>query len=195
MRTNSSHIDFIIEIDKLKSIFRQSLITDESRRENTAEHSWYLAMGVTIFEKHSNFKNLDLLKATRMALIHDIVEIDAGDTFAYDTNANKDKFERERKAANRIYGLLENAQQQELKSLWLEFEERKTPEAKYVDAVDRFLPILLNYLTEGKQWKAHGVTSEMVLTRNNPIKEGSDFLWQLVNEIVEDALAKKYLLS
>lgn len=194
MEKFTTQVDFIIEIDKLKSVFRKSLLLDNSRQENVAEHSWHLAMAVTLLEPYSNFKNMNMLKALKMALIHDIVEIDAGDTYAYDTSANKDKREREEKAAERIYGLLMNSQQDELKNLWHEFEERKTPEAKYVDAVDRFLPIMHNYLTKGLNWQAFGVTPTMVLTRNSPIQDGSEFLWKFVNDIVDEAKEKGYLI-
>ncbi|MBN2167422.1 MAG: HD domain-containing protein [Marinilabiliaceae bacterium] len=190
-----SEIDFIIEIDKLKSVFRKSLVLDQSKNENSAEHSWHLAVAVTVLEPYANFKNMDMLKVTRMALIHDIVEIDAGDTYAYDDEANKLKHEKEVCAADRIYGLLQNDRQNELKNLWYEFEKRESPEAKFVDAVDRFIPIMINYLTQGKQWKAFGVTATKVLTRNNPINDGSTYLWKIVNEIVKESVEKGYLIG
>ena len=193
MKNYNPTINFVIEIDKLKSVFRQSLILDASRRESVAEHSWHLAMAVILLETYSNFNKMDMAKAIKMALVHDIVEIDAGDTYAYDPEANKDKLDRELKAAERIYGILPDTQQDELKNIWKEFEARESPEAKYVDAVDRFIPILINYLTEGRQWKLHKVSSQMVLTRNSPIEEGSSYLWNIVNEIVSDSVKKGYL--
>lgn len=193
MEKFAQQIDFIIEVDKLKSIFRKSLLTDNSRQENVAEHSWHLAVAVVLLEPYANFRNLDMLKVVKMALIHDIVEIDAGDTYAYDVKANEDKKEREEKAADRIYGLLVNSQQTEMKDLWHEFEERRTPEAIYVDSVDRFLPILHNFLTKGQQWQAFGISSQQVLERNHPIQEGSAFLWNFVTEIIHESVEKGYL--
>lgn len=195
MLTASQELTFLTEIDKLKNVFRQSLLTDFSRRENTAEHSWHLAMAVVVLKTYANEPNLNMEKVITMALIHDIVEIDAGDTYAYDTKANEGKFEREMAAANRIYGLLPDAANNVLKALWLEFEARKTPEAIFVDAVDRFMPMMLNYLTQGRQWLAHGVTRQIVEERNHVISQGSAKLWQIAQKMLIDAENKGYLKS
>ncbi len=186
-------LDFIIEIDRLKKVVRQTLLMDSSKQENDAEHSWHMALSILLLEEYAILKNVNLLKSVKMALIHDIVEIDAGDTFAYDEKAHHDKTERELKAADRIFGLLPEDQYLSYKNLWLEFEEGKTPEAAFAGAIDKFMPILHNYITEGKQWKKHKVTAEMVLKRNAPIKNGSEVLWSIVENLVDDAVVKGYL--
>jgi len=186
-------LDFIIEVDKLKQIIRQTLLTDSSRQENDAEHSWHMALAIFIFQEHAKIQPLDMVKAVKMVLIHDVVEIDAGDTFAYDLEAHSDKEERENKAAERIFGLLPEEQKQEYINIWREFEEGKSNEAKFVGAVDKFMPILHNYLTQGKQWKKHGVSAEMVQKRNSPIQQGSDVLWEKVLEMIEEGKEKGFL--
>ena len=186
-------LNFIIEVDKVKQIVRQTLLIDQSRQENDAEHSWHMTLALLLFKDYGNDENLDMIKAVKMALIHDVVEIDAGDTYAYDEKAHHDKEERELKAAQRIFGLLPNKIGDEMMMLWQEFEEGKSPEAKFVGAIDRFMPILHNYKTEGKQWKKHQVTAQMVKERNKPIQEGSDFLWNKVSLIIEDSKQKGFL--
>jgi len=195
MLTASQELNFLTEIDKLKNVFRQSLLTDFSRRENSAEHSWHLAMAVVVLKTYANEPLLNMEKVITMALIHDIVEIDAGDTYAYDAKANEGKFDREMAAANRIYGLLPDIENNDLKELWLEFEARQTPEAIFVDAVDRFMPMMLNYLTQGRQWLAHGVTRQIVEERNHVISQGSEKLWQIAQNMLIDAENKGYLKS
>ncbi|TLX77770.1 HD domain-containing protein [Labilibacter sediminis] len=186
-------IRFIIEIDKVKQIVRQTLLMDQSRHENDAEHSWHMALALFLLKDYASYEELDLVKAVKMVLIHDIVEIDAGDTYAYDIQANHDKYERELKAAKRIFGLLPEDLQNEFMSLWQEFEEGNSPEAQFVGAVDRFMPILHNYKTQGMQWKKHQVTTKMVEERNKPIQQGSEFLWQKVLDIIEDSKQKGFL--
>ncbi|WP_075603234.1 HD domain-containing protein [Saccharicrinis aurantiacus] len=186
-------LQFIAEIDKVKQIIRQTLLLDKSRQENDAEHSWHMAMAVFILHEHANETDIDLVKSVKMALIHDIVEIDAGDVFAYDTAGHHNKFENELKASERIFGLLPDDQAAEYKQLWLEFEKGETNEAKFVGAIDKFMPIYHNYLTEGQQWHKHGVTSEMVLKRNQPLQQGSDILWARVNEFIEECKEKGIL--
>ena len=187
-------LNFIIEIDKIKTIIRQTLLMDSSKQENDAEHSWHMAVSLFILDEYANEKDLDLIKAVKMALIHDVVEIDAGDTFAYDKKAHEDKEEREKKAAERIFGLLPDDVRAEYIALWEEFELGETPEAKYVGAIDRFMPVLHNCITKGKQWEKHGVTADMVLERNKPIEDGSQFLWDEVTRMVEVAKKDGYLL-
>lgn len=186
-------IRFIIETDKLKEIFRQTLVSQSRRRENDAEHSWHLTLLVIILAEHSNVQPLDVLRVLKMLIIHDLVEIDAGDTFAYDTARMADQHEREAKAADRIFGLLPADQNRELRALWEEFEARQTPEAKFAAAVDRFQPMLLNCLTEGAAWKNHGVTSDRVIARNQHIGQGSTALWEYMTTMITEAVAAGHL--
>ncbi len=189
----SQQIRFIIEADKLKEIFRQTLVTQSRRRENDAEHSWHLTLLVIILAEHSNAQPLDVLRVLKMLIIHDLVEIDAGDTFAYDTARMADQHAREARAADRIFGLLPPDQTKELRDLWEEFEARKTHEAKFAAAVDRFQPMLLNCLTEGAAWKNHGVTSDRVIARNQHIGEGSKPLWEYMSQMIQEAIAAGHL--
>lgn len=189
----TQQIRFIVEADKLKEIFRQTLVTQSRRRENDAEHSWHLTLLVIILAEHSNVQPLDVLRVLKMLIIHDLVEIDAGDTFAYDTARMADQHEREARAADRIFGLLPADQTAELRSLWDEFEARATPEAKFAAAVDRFQPMLLNCLTEGAAWKNHGVTSDRVIARNQHIGEGATALWAHMSQMITDAVTAGHL--
>jgi putative hydrolase of HD superfamily len=186
-------IDFIIEIDKLKSIYRRSLIMDRSRYENDAEHTWHLMVMAVILLEHANDKEIDVLKVLKMLLIHDLVEIDAGDTFAYDVKGNEDKYERELAAAERIFGLLPEDQKEDAMKLWHEFEERVTSESRYAAALDRLQPLLHNYHTEGHAWKKYGVTSDKVFARNRHIAEGSEPLWSFAEQLIRSAVEKGYL--
>lgn len=186
-------LDFVREIDKLKTVLRQTVLTDRSRRENSAEHSWHLALMAVLLREHAGDAGLDVGRVIRMVLVHDIVEIDAGDTFAYDVQGHSDKAEREEKAAERIFGLLPEDQREELVSLWREFEERKTPEAKFAASLDRLHPMIHNYLTEGHAWRKHGITSRQVLERNRSIAEGSETLWLFARQLIESAVEKGYL--
>lgn len=164
-------MQFLIEIDKLKSIFRQNYLADGSRRENDTEHSWHLAMMVMVLSEH--FDGLDVLKTLKMVLIHDLVEIYAGDTFAYDEQANLDKDFRERSAADKIFSLLPSDQAEELTGLWEEFERMDTQEAKCAAIADRIQPLTLNICSEGIMWQKHGVTVEKVLKRNKIVLENA----------------------
>lgn len=185
-------INFLVEIDKMKNIYRQTLVLHEDRAENDAEHSWHLAMLVMILSEYSN-KPIDVLHVIKMVLIHDIVEIDAGDTYCYDVEANKSKAEREEKASQRLFGLLPDDQKQELYSLWREFEEKSTLESKFANVVDRIQPITLNYRKGGISWINHGVKANQVLERNAHVGEGSKELWEYVQDIVNDAVEKGML--
>jgi putative hydrolases of HD superfamily len=186
-------IRFIIEADKLKEIFRQTVVTQSRRAENDAEHSWHLTLLVIVLAEHSNVPQLDVLKVLKMLIIHDLVEIDAGDTFAYDTARMADQHEREARAADRIFGLLPTDQALDFRAHWDEFEERKTPEARFAAAVDRFQPMLLNCLTQGAAWQRHGVTSDRVIARNRHIAEGSTELWEYAAQMIADAVAAGHL--
>ncbi|MDQ8203122.1 HD domain-containing protein [Pelagicoccus sp. SDUM812003] len=179
---------FIIEADKLKSIFRQSYISDKTRRENDAEHSWHLAlMAITLFE-HANDPQLDLLKILRMVIIHDIVEIDAGDTYIYDEEHKKDQERRERLAADRLFGLLPEDQAIEFRALWDEFELGESAEARFAKAIDRLHPMLLNYLADGKTWLEHGVVATQVREINQKIERGSASLWTYAQGLIQNAI-------
>lgn len=188
-------IEFIIEIDKMKSIFRQTKLAEGTRYENDAEHTWHLTVMAIILLEHANDRKLDLLKVINMLLIHDIVEIDAGDTFAYDVEGNKSKREREEKAANRIFGLLPEEQREQCLALWYEFEEMATSEAQYAAALDRLQPMLLNFFNKGETWREHGITSDRVIARNKHIENGSEQLWELAKGLVDKAVKRGYLES
>jgi putative hydrolases of HD superfamily len=184
---------FIIEADKLKEIFRQTLITQSRRAENSAEHSWHFALLVIVLAEHSNHQPLDVLRVLKMVLIHDLVEIDAGDTFAYDTKNMADQHEREARAADRIFGLLPPDQTAEFRALWDEFEAKQTPEARFAAACDRFHPMLLNCLTDGHAWRSHGVTQDMVLARNAHVAAGSQSIWEYAVRMIDEAVGKGHL--
>jgi 5'-deoxynucleotidase YfbR-like HD superfamily hydrolase len=178
---------FILEIDRLKSVYRRTYLVDGTRSENSAEHSWHLALMAMVLAEHAN-KPLDVGKVIRMVLIHDIVEIDAGDTYIYDEQG--DKAEREQQAATRIFGLLPPDQEREFRELWEEFEAGETPEARFASALDRFMPQLHNYHTQGRSWKEHGITAERVLSRNVEIAGGSVTLWEFTQTLIEQAVAE-----
>jgi putative hydrolase of HD superfamily len=188
-------IEFIKETDRLKDVLRQTYTAGGKRRENDAEHSWHLALMAILLHEHANtsLSEGDLLRVIKMLIIHDIVEIDAGDTFAYDDDGLRDKEEREEKAAQRLFSMLPPDQREEIYGLWREFEERKTPAARFAAALDRLQPMLLNYLSEGKAWKAHDVRSRQVYERNRHIEEGSSALWEFARLLIDDAVRKGYL--
>jgi putative hydrolase of HD superfamily len=183
---------FLLELDKAKSVFRQSYVTDGSRHENDAEHMWHLAMFVLVLAEHAA-EPIDVGRVLRMVLVHDIVEIDAGDAFVYDEAARSTKAELELAAAERLYGLLPTDQGDELRALWEEFEAKETADARFAAAVDRLQPLLLNVTTEGRSWREHGVTSDKVLALNARIELGSPVLWEHVQQVLHDAVGKGYL--
>ena len=186
-------IAFIAEVDKLKEIFRQTINTQSRRAENDAEHSWHLCLCVIVLAEHANFAQLDVLRVLKMVIIHDLVEIDAGDTFAYDTAGMAGQHDREVIAANRLFGLLPEDQALEFRALWDEFEEKATPEARFAAAVDRFQPMLLNCLTQGAAWNRHGITQDRVIARNQHITEGSAELWKYAEQMIQDAVDAGHL--
>lgn len=188
----AAQLRFITEIDKLKTIIRQTPLLDMSRRENDAEHSWHLAMMLVILAEYAA-PEVDVMRAVRMVLIHDIVEIDAGDTFLYDAAGQADQEEREEKAADRIFGLLPNDQAQEIRSLWDEFEAHKSADARFARTMDRMQPFMHNVFTQGQMWKKHGVTAEQVRTRMTVIADGSKALHALVERLTDEAVACGYL--
>jgi len=185
-------IRFIIEIDKLKSIIRRTYLINKQRFENSAEHSWHLAILAILLAEYAN-EPVDLSRVLKMVLIHDIVEIDAGDTYAYDPAANLDQAEREAEAADRHFHLLPPDQASELRALWDEFEARQTPEAKFAKALDRMMPLLHNYYTQGKAWQENEVTLDQVLAYNNHMAEGSSQLWAFMQSLLEEATTAGYL--
>ena len=188
----SQQITFIIEIDKLKSILRQTLITDGSRRENSAEHSWHLAVMAPLLAEYAP-EPVNVERAIRMLLVHDIVEIDAGDTFAYDTHGNESKAERELQAACRIFGLLPEDQQREYRALWEEFEIRDTADARFANALDRLQPLLNNYRTQGGTWRIHKLNRTQVVKRMEPVREFLPSVYPIVEEYLSDACARGWL--
>lgn len=189
----AQQIQFIVEIDKLKQILRQTLLTDESRRENSAEHSWHLAMMAIVLAEYVPSSVVDVLHVIKMLLVHDLVEIDAGDTFCYDVHANQNKAAREAQAASRIFGLLPEEQGTELRALWEEFETQETAAAQFATALDRLQPLLHNQQTRGGTWRIHDITRAQVLRRMHPIKEGAPALWPLVEQIIEECVLAGYL--
>ena len=183
---------FLLELDKAKTIIRRSYLTDGSRRENDAEHMWHLAMFVLVLAEHAGAP-IDVAKVLKMVLVHDIVEIDAGDVFVYDEAARAGKAAAEAAAAERLYGLLPTDQGDRLRAAWEEFEAKETPEARFAAAVDRLQPLLLNLTTKGRSWREHGITADRVLALNARIADGSPALWEHVRTLSEDAVAAGYL--
>ena len=177
-------VRFIVEADKVKNIFRQTYLADGERKENDAEHSWHLAMMAVLLQEHMKEK-ADLVKVMTMVLIHDLVEIDAGDTYAYDEKGAQTKREREVKAADRIFGLLPEDQGTYFRELWEEFEAYETPEAKFAHLLDNFQPLLLNDASGGKSWKEHGVHRAQPMKRNERIPETSETVWEKMLEIFD----------
>lgn len=182
-------IRFILEIDKEKSILRQTHLTGHGRRENDAEHAWHMALMIYLLREYAN-EEVDVTKAMMMALIHDIVEIDAGDTYAYDDSGLATQQEREREAMHRIFGLLPEDQKNELISLFEEFESCSTPEAKFAHAMDNFQPLLLNHSNGGSDWVEHGVTETKVFKRHRQTAAGSKEIWNYSREILEENIEK-----
>lgn len=194
MERLEQQISFILEVDKLKNIIRQNYITDGSRREDDADHSWHLALMCAILSEYSN-EGIDIAKTMKMLLIHDIIEIDAGDTYAYDPEANVSKRERELAAADRIFNLLPADQAAELRALWDEFEENATAEARFASTLDRLQPFLLNSASNGKSWKEHKVTFSQVMKRNAATPLGSESLWEYEYKRILQEVEKGNLIN
>ena len=187
-------IEFIREIDKLKLIERRTLLMDQSRRENSVEHSWHIAMTALILSEYAGQENIDILRVLKMLLVHDIIEIDAGDTYCYDEQGAQDQTLREERAADRLFNILPRDQMQSLRGFWDEFEAGQTPESRLANALDRFQPLLHNYFTQGTTWRQNKIKSAQVFERMQPIKDGAPRLWDFVVKIIEDSVAKGYLL-
>lgn len=179
-------IRFLVETEKLKAVLRQTSPVGVARYENSAEHSWTLALMAVVLAEHVD-QQLDLLRVLRMLLIHDLVEIDAGDTFCYDAAANVTKADREARAAERVFGLLPADQASELRELWQEFEARRSAEAAFANALDRLMPLLQNLRNGGGSWREHRIASEQVLNRCRPIEAGSAALWAYAQTVLAEA--------
>jgi len=189
----NQQIDFIMELDRLKGVLRQNATPSAQRRENTAEHSWHLAIMGLVLEDQSPIP-VDRVKVLCMLLLHDVVEIDAGDTFAYDHASHDDKAEREAQAADRLFGLLPSDQNVEFRAIWDEFEDGQTAESKLARALDRLQPILMNHRCgASSSWAKHGITKEQVLNRNREVEDLSAALWALLNRCCNEAVAQGFL--
>lgn len=175
---------FLMEIDKMKQIYRQTHIRGRSRQENDAEHSWHLAMMAFLLSEHAN-EEVDVLKVMKMVLVHDLVEIDAGDTYAYDAAGNETKRERELAAADRIFGILPEDQGEEIRALWDEFEAYETAEARFAHTLDNFQPLSLNDENGGEDWECHQVKKSQILKRNEKTATGSQTIWNYMEEVIE----------
>ena len=184
MERLQKQMKFILEVDKVKEIFRQTYLSDGSRKENDAEHSWHLALMAVLLKEYAN-EDVDLLKVIPMVLIHDLVEIDAGDTYAYDQAGLATQRERETKAADRIFGLLPSDQAEVFRALWEEFEAYETAEAKFAHALDNCQPLFLNDASGGKSWKEHGVHKSQIYKRNEHTAEGSVEIWAYMKTLVD----------
>lgn len=182
-------MNFILEIDKEKNIFRQTHLTNHGRNENDAEHAWHMAIMSYLLKEHANAK-IDIAKTMMMCLIHDIVEIDAGDTYAYDTESLKTQKAREDLAKERIYSILPDDQKAELIALFDEFEANETPEARFAHAMDNFQPLLLNNSNNGGDWKEHQVTAEKVYGRQSKTKLGSEAIYEVTDQILQSHIKK-----
>lgn len=187
-RRLNEQIEFLCAIDDLKRVRRQTTLLDGSRPENSAEHSWHLALYALVLAEYGG--DLDAGRVLAMVLVHDIVEIDAGDTFIYDEAGQATKQDRERQAADRLFALLPADQASRLRAAWDEFEERETPEARFAYALDRLQPVLHNHRTGGAAWRRHGITSEQVCAKNGAIAAGSPRLWELARSLIEESVKR-----
>ncbi|NJL91166.1 MAG: HD domain-containing protein [Coleofasciculaceae cyanobacterium SM2_1_6] len=188
----AQQLQFIVEIDKLKNILRQNLITDASRRENSAEHSWHLAMMAIVLAEYAP-PGVDLLRVIKMLLVHDLVEIDAGDTFCYDAQGNEDKNLRELQAADRLFGLLPPAQAPEIRAIWDEFEAQQTADAQFATVLDRLQPFLQNQQTQGGTWRIHNITPQQIKKRMAPIQAFAPALWQVIETGLQSSIQAGYI--
>jgi putative hydrolase of HD superfamily len=186
-------IEFILEIDRLKQVLRKTLIIGKLRQENSAEHSWHIALMALFLSEYAENPEIDVFQVVKMLMVHDLVEIDAGDTFCYDDRARNDQHEREQQAAERIFNILPKDQAEQLWMLWKEFEECQTQNSRFANALDRLQPLISNYYTDGKAWQIHGVKKCQVLARNRWIEEGAPELWKYALGLIEDAVVRGIL--
>ena len=182
-------IEFALFMDKQKNIFRQNHLADNSRRENDAEHAWHMAVMAYLFREYAN-EDIDISKVILMCLIHDVVEIEAGDTYAYDEDAKKSQREREEIAKKHIFGMLPSDQGRELETLFDEFEAQETAEAKFAKAMDNLQPVLLHEANGGGAWKEHGVTKEQIMGRQEKTRRGSEELFEVIKDIIDKHIAE-----
>jgi len=187
-----ARLRFVLEADALKSVLRRNSITDGSRRENTGEHSWYLALMAMVLAPYSN-EPVDIGRVIEMLLVHDIVEIDAGDTFVYDTDAREQKEALEQRAADRLFAMVPGSDGARLRARWDEFEEHSTAEARFAHSLDRLAPLLLNHANRGELWAEYGITADRVFAANRYIADGSPDLWTAARALLDDAIAKGWL--
>ncbi|HDY8170964.1 TPA: HD domain-containing protein [Vibrio vulnificus] len=193
MERLNKQLALLMELDKLKSVLRRTRVKSADKRlENSAEHSWHVALMALLMEEHAN-EPVDIGRVVKMLLLHDVVEIDAGDTFVYDAVASEQQAEKELAAAQRLFGMLPADQGEELLQLWLEFEAAQTADAKFGKALDRIIPMLLNYHNQGQSWQEHSVTRQQALTVNQKIDLGSHVLWDKAQEIIEQATQNGWL--
>lgn len=187
-------LNFITEVDKMKTILRQNLLFDKSRRENDAEHSWHLALTAVSLIEHAKHQGIiSLERVLKMALIHDIVEVYAGDTFAYDVKGYEDKNSREIESAKKIFGLLPEAQAKEYYTLWEEFDKMESYDARYASAIDRLIPFMANHLTDGHTWAKYGVKSSQVYKRMDIVKSEIPDLWEFVEEVIATGIKNGHI--
>jgi putative hydrolase of HD superfamily len=184
----AKQLAFLLEADKLKQIIRQTPLVDGSRRENSAEHTWHMIL-ISMVAREYAAESVDLFHAIQLMTVHDLVEIDAGDTFAYDTGAQETRARREQAAAERIFGLLPRDQASAFRALWEEFELQQTPEARFANAIDRFQPFLLNANSGGGSWATHGVNRAQILLRMAPIETALPSLWPFVTRLIDEFCA------
>ncbi|EKO3389386.1 HD domain-containing protein [Vibrio fluvialis] len=187
------HLSLVLELDRLKSVLRRTRVKcAEGRLENSAEHSWHVAMMALLMQEHAN-EPVDINRVIKMLLMHDMVEIDAGDTFVYDTAASAEQAQKELAAAERLFGLLPTEQGEELFCLWREFEAAQSADAKFAKALDRLIPMMLNYHNQGQSWMENGVSRQQALTVNRRIDEGSHALWEYAQQMIEHATEQGWL--
>jgi len=179
-------IEFIITLDKLKNIQRRSYLISGDRLENSAEHSWHIALMAMLLAEYSN-EGIDVVRTVRMLIVHDIIEIEAGDTYCYDDDDRLDQRKREESAAEKLFGILPDDQTVTLMELWEEFDAGRTPEARFANALDRLMPLLQSYHTQGKGWKENKISKSQVLERNMPIVQGSEALWAYAARLIDDS--------
>jgi putative hydrolase of HD superfamily len=186
-------IEFILEIDKLKHVLRQTILMDKSRKENSAEHSWHIALTVMILSEYAGDEGIDFFRVMKILLVHDLIEIDAGDTYCYDDRGREDQAEREKAAADRIFNILPADQARMFRELWDEFEKRETPESRFANALDRVQPFLHNYFTRGQTWQDNDIKSDQVKARMQPVNDGAPILWKYVSSLIDDAVKQGFL--
>ena len=184
---------FLVEVDKMKSVYRRTILIDKTRRESDAEHSWHFALMAMLLAEYADPEKVDCARVIRMALVHDLIEIYAGDTFAYDVQGNQDKRQRETEAADKLFALLPEDQAAEIRALWEEFDAMETPDAQYAAAIDRLQPFLNNYLTQGHTWGLGGVKSAQVYERMDPIRVALPEFWPFVDKMIQESIEKGYL--